>query len=138
MKATVNGKVMELAVMKTYHNGMEAVYECVNSDGVWVAVTESFVIKEKINVRTRIDYSGDREGKCRAAVVTITGKTENEVESALEALYLAASKEGYEAARCDNVEEGRKGKGFTITEFFFVDSADDAKYFKKNVYKSFK
>lgn len=138
MKATVNGKVMELVVMKTYHNGMETVYECVNSEGVWLAVTESFVIKEKINVRMRFDYSGDRKGKCRAAVVSITGKTRSDVENALEVLYLAATKEGYESARCDNVEEVCTGKGFTITELFFVDSADDAKYFKKNVYESLK
>lgn len=132
MKAVVNGQTMELTIRKQYHNGVETVYECTTENGVWVAVAESAVIKP--NVRTKFEYNGDRSGLARVAVVTLTGKTEEEVEAAHELLVAKAAHEGYSAALCSNVEEGRNGKGFTITENFEVDSLDHAQAFKQDVY----
>ncbi|KQY90979.1 hypothetical protein ASD24_24600 [Paenibacillus sp. Root52] len=136
MKSTVNGKETELSVITKYHNGFETVYECVNTDGVWVAVASSMIVVN--NVRTRINYSGNRavEGvPTRSAFVTITANTELNVEVTHERLLQLANQ--YSVARCTNVEEVCNGT-FTLTEEFVVDDKIDFEYFKKHIYSKVK
>lgn len=135
MKALVNGKPMDLTVKKQYYNGTETVYECVNKDGVWIAVTESAVI---LNVRTRIHYIGNRriEGVTeRSAVVTITAKSEAEATIAHERLLKLAFQ--YEAALCSNVEK-EANRTYSIQEEFIVENKREFEQFKREVYNRIK
>lgn len=136
IKARVNGQDMVLTIQKWYDNGIEMIWECTNDDGVWVAVADRQVIREKLNVRTRFEYAGDRSGDCRTVLITMTGSDEASVIWAHELLIGIAGSYGYAANCCGQLEELQGS--FQQAECFGVADLDDSEWFKANVYGEFK
>lgn len=136
IKATVNGKVMELNVQSMYYNGRENVWECVNEDGVFIAVEQHMIVSAELKVRTRFEYIGDLTGEHRTVRVTITGLDKNHVEYAYELLCEVAEKESYMPTACQDVEPYKKG--YAISEYFQVEDRKDSVNYKNIVYTNFK